>query len=159
MKVTGNKNIILIPCIFGCIVLGSLPTLFSTEALQNWFPTINKPSWNPPNWLFGPVWTILFLMMGVALWQIIISEHPIKAKALQWYTIQFILNMLWTILFFTLHSPGAAFIEIIFLWLSINYTIVLYSKIKKSAAYLLLPYICWVSFAAILNATIYWLNG
>jgi translocator protein len=157
-KIFSSKIVSLIVCIFLCITLGSLPSLFSIDALKNWFPTLVKPSWNPPSYLFGPVWTSLFTLMGISVWQIIQSNHTNKKKALQLFGLQFLLNMLWTILFFTLHSPGLALIEIVLLLISIAYTIYSFYGIKKSAAYLLVPYIAWVSFATVLNATIFYLN-
>jgi translocator protein len=158
MNLTTKKYLVLIACIIGCIVVGSLPSLFSIDALRTWFPYIIKPSWNPPSYLFGPVWTFLFTLMGIALWQIIYTEHRLRKHALTVFSIQFAFNLLWTILFFAMHSPGFALIEIFVLWLSILYTIILFIRIKKSAGYLLIPYICWVSFATILNASIWWLN-
>ena len=148
----------LIACILLCIVVGSLPSLFSMDALKNWFPSLKKPSWNPPGYLFGPVWTTLFTLMGISIWQIICTNHANKNKALKIFGLQFLLNLLWTILFITMHSPGLAFVEIIILLASIAYTIYYFFSIKKSAAYLLLPYLAWVSFAMVLNGTIYFLN-
>jgi translocator protein len=153
-----KKTLVLIACIIGCIVIGSLPSVISTDALRTWYPNISKPSWNPPNYLFGPVWSILFTMMGIALWQIIYSEHALRKHALTVFVIQFALNLIWTILFFAMQSPGLAFIEIIIFWMSILYTIILFMRIKKSAGLLLVPYACWVGFAAVLNCTIWWLN-
>jgi translocator protein len=158
MKPNLKKYLVLIACIIGCIVVGSLPSLFSIDALRTWFPYIIKPSWNPPSYLFGPVWTTLFTLMGIALWQIIYTDHRLGKHALTVFCIQFAFNLLWTILFFAMHSPGIAFIEIIALWISILYTIILFIRIKKSAGLLLIPYICWVSFAAVLNGVIWWLN-
>jgi translocator protein len=152
------KNVVLVACIIGCIGLGSLPSLCSINALQFWFPTLKKPSWNPPAYLFGPVWTLLFTLMGIAFWQIVYSNHIRKIKAIQLFSVQFILNMCWTIIFFTMQSPGCALIEIIFLLATIIGTFLQFYKIKKTAGLLLIPYILWVSFATILNATIYWLN-
>jgi translocator protein len=156
--ILNNKIVTLIACIVLCILMGSAPTLLSIDALKNWFPTIIKPSWNPPSYLFGPVWTLLFTQMGISIWQILHTNNSSKPKAYRIFIIQFALNLLWTILFFTLQSPGLALIEIILLLLSIAYTIITFYKIKKSAAYLLIPYFAWVSFATVLNATIYVLN-
>lgn len=139
---------------------GGIGALFTTPSIASWYGTIVKPSFNPPSWIFGPVWTTLFVLMGVALylvWQQG-AMRPQVRRALTIFGAQLVLNTLWSILFFGLHSPGAALIEIVFLWFAIVATIFAFTKISKTAAWLLAPYLAWVSFAAFLNFTIWRLN-
>jgi tryptophan-rich sensory protein len=131
------------------------------SAITTWYPTLVKPSFNPPNWVFAPVWTLLYLMMGVAaglVWDKINSDKEIVKKALFFFAIQLALNALWSYLFFGFHNPMLAGLEIIILWLMIYETQVQFAKINTTAGYLLLPYLAWVSFAAVLNGSIWWLN-
>ena len=137
-------------------IIGSLFTITSTKS---WYTTIIKPSFNPPNWIFGPVWTLLYLLMGISLYLILTTKKSKNRKiGLYLFFTQLVLNTLWSILFFGLQSPLFAFIEIIILWLAILLTIIYFYKINKKASYLLIPYILWVTFAAILNLSIYSLN-
>jgi tryptophan-rich sensory protein len=156
MKINWSK---LILSILICLAVGWLGSIFTTAAVQTWYAGINKPSFNPPNWIFAPVWTILFILMGLALYLIMVKGKGPKAKQAQIiFSIQLVLNILWSFCFFYLHSPLAGLIEIVFLWVFILLTIIYFYKISKTAAYLLLPYILWVSFAAFLNFTIWRLN-
>ncbi len=143
-----------------CVTVGYLSGLVTRESILTWYVTLNKPSFNPPNWVFAPVWTLLYIMMGVAagmVWTSNSDEQTTK-KALGFFAIQLGLNALWSCLFFGLHNPLLALIEIILLWLMIFETYNMFKKINKTAGLLLLPYLAWVSFAAILNASIWWLN-
>ncbi|OGY41968.1 MAG: TspO protein [Candidatus Buchananbacteria bacterium RBG_13_39_9] len=156
MKINWSK---LILSILICLAAGWLGSIFTTAAVQTWYAGINKPSFNPPNWIFAPVWTILFILMGLALYIIMVKGKGPKAKQAQIiFSIQLVLNILWSFCFFYLRSPLAGLIEIVFLWVFILLTIIYFYKISKTAAYLLLPYILWVSFAAFLNFTIWRLN-
>lgn len=130
--------------------------LFTASSVSTWYVTLVKPSFNPPSWVFGPVWTILYLMMGIALYLVWIKKNEIKAFIV--FAIQIVLNALWSVLFFGLQKPLYAFIEIIFLWVAILFTIFYFYRINKTSAYLLIPYILWVSFASVLNFYIYILN-
>jgi tryptophan-rich sensory protein len=144
-----------------CVTVGYLSGLVTRESILTWYVTLNKPSFNPPNWVFAPVWTLLYIMMGVAagmVWTSNSDEQTTK-KALGFFAIQLGLNALWSCLFFGLHNPLLALIEIILLWLMIFETYNMFKKINKTAGLLLLPYLAWVSFAAILNASIWWLNS
>ena len=143
-----------------CQLAGFVGSLFTTPSIPTWYAALRKPSFNPPNWIFGPVWTSLFVLMGIAafiVWNKGLDKKGVKA-ALLLFIIQLVLNMLWSYLFFTLHSPLYAFVEIIILWLAILLTMVKFFPISRAAGYLLLPYILWVSFAAVLNFTIFRLN-
>ncbi len=143
-----------------CVTVGYLSGLVTRESILTWYVTLNKPSFNPPNWVFAPVWTLLYIMMGVAagmVWTSNSDEQTTK-KALGFFAIQLGLNALWSCLFFGLHNPLLALIEIILLWLMIFETYNMFKKINKTVGLLLLPYLAWVSFATILNASIWWLN-
>lgn len=138
---------------------GFLGSLFTITSSGSWYAEITKPSFNPPNEVFGPVWTILYLLMGIALYLILVSKNSQNRKiGLYLFFTQLILNTLWSILFFGVQSPLFAFIEIIILWIAILFTILYFYKINKTASYLLIPYMLWVTFAAILNFRIYLLN-
>jgi translocator protein len=144
-----------------CLVIGYLSSLVTKESITTWYPTINKPVFNPPNWIFAPVWTILYVMIGVAgglIWNKLETDQENVKKAFMFFIIQLGLNALWSYLFFGLHNPFLALIEIILLWLMIFETYNQFKKIDKIAAYLLIPYLAWVSFATILNGSIWWLN-
>jgi len=143
---------------------GAIGSFFTAPAVQsNWYLELIKPAFNPPSWVFGPVWTTLYILMGISLfliWKINPSEARPgeRRRAVILFFIQLVLNVFWSIIFFGLHSLGGAFIEIVFLWLTILATIIAFAKISKSAAWLLAPYILWVSFAVYLNFAIWLLN-
>lgn len=128
-------------------IIGGLGAVFTTPKIQSWYMTLNKPFFSPPNWVFGPVWTLLFLMMGISL-------YLRWGKNLKWFWVQLFLNLLWSIIFFGLEKPGWALIEIFILWWAIFKTIKSFGKTGK----LLYPYLAWVSFATLLNAGIWWIN-
>ncbi len=146
---------ILIPQLAGLI--GSV---FTISSVKNWYPTLNKPSFTPPSWIFAPAWTLLFLLMGISLylvWQKGLETPGVK-KALIIFGVQLILNILWSVLFFGLRSPLLGLIDIIPLVILIILTIINFKKINPTAGYLLIPYLAWTSFAAILNLSILILN-
>jgi translocator protein len=155
-----NKLWELIAAIVIVELVGVIGSIFTTPSIPGWYAGLTKPSFNPPNWIFGPVWTALFALMGIAVF--LIWQQRTKRKknivALAVFGGQLALNLLWSIIFFGLHHPGVAFIEIIFLWLAILATIYLFAKISRTAAWLLLPYILWVSFAAVLNFSLWQLT-
>jgi tryptophan-rich sensory protein len=138
---------------------GLIGSLFTAKSINAWYQFLNKPSFAPPNWLFAPAWTLLYLLMAIAaflIWQKR-KEFPSQI-ALRFYFIQLILNALWSIIFFGLHNPGWAFLEIVFLWIFILLTLIKFYKINKTAGWLLVPYLLWVSFASILNCAVWMLN-
>jgi len=139
---------------------GLIGSLLTFSAIANWYILLNKPSFSPPNWLFGPVWTFLYLLMGISLYFVWNNKTEKKYKkiGLILFFIQLFLNTLWSIIFFGLKLPQLAFIEIIFLWGSILFTIIYFNKISKLAGWLLVPYILWVSFASVLNYFIVIIN-
>jgi len=132
----------------------------TSASLRDWYPTIRKPWFTPPNWLFPVAWTTFFLLMGIALYLIWRqgTDTPGVAPALAVFGIHLILNMLWSIFFFTLRSPGWALVELVFFWLSIAASMVLFFPLSPTAAYLLAPYLVWVTFAGVLNYSIWNLN-
>lgn len=139
---------------------GIIGSVFTTPAIVTWYATLARPALNPPNWIFAPVWTTLFALMGVAaffVWRKGLGRKDVKI-ALAIFIGQLVMNTLWSIIFFGLHNPGLAFMEIIFLWLAILATIIAFYRISRPAAYLLLPYILWVTFAGYLNFMLWRLN-
>lgn len=140
--------------------VGGTAGIFTASSVSSWYMTLAKPSFNPPGWIFAPVWTFLYFLMGLALfiiWQKGKENRYFKI-AIWVFAIQLSLNFFWSLLFFGLHSPGLALIEVIFLWFSIILNIFYFSKISKISAWLLVPYILWVSFAAFLNFSLWRLN-
>ena len=151
------------------LMAGVIGSIFTSESVSTWYQTIEKPSFSPPNWLFGPVWTTLYVLMGISLflvWRATTSttitftkdRHTRRIAAFITFGSQLILNVLWSFLFFGLRSPQLAFVEIIILLISIIATIVIFSKISKLAAILMVPYAGWVTFASFLNLQIWLLN-
>lgn len=156
-----NKITRILTVVVTCLAIGYFSSTVTKAAILDWYPTLVKPSFNPPNWVFAPVWSLLYVMMGVAaglVWDKIEWNRPIVKKALTLFAIQLALNALWSYLFFGLHNPFLAVIEIVLLWLMIYETYLQFAKINKIAGYLLLPYLAWVSFATVLNISIWWLN-
>jgi tryptophan-rich sensory protein len=151
----------LIFCVFICLFAGFIGSFFTTPAIPTWYAMLQKPSFAPPNWVFFPVWTSLFIMMGISLflvWQKSCEDKKVKT-ALYLFAGQLILNALWSVAFFGLRSPLLGLMEIIILWIAILTTILSFMKLSRTAAYLLIPYILWVSFAAIVNFLIWRLNN
>lgn len=146
---------LVIPQLAG--ILGSLVTF---PAISSWYKGLIKPSFSPPNWLFGPAWTFLYLLMGISLylvWQKGTKKKEVKV-ALLIFSIQLFLNIVWSFLFFGLHQPLYAFIEIMIMWLTILATIISSYQVSKPAGLILIPYLLWVSFASVLNFFVFRLN-
>ena len=144
-----------------CLLLGFLSGMSTRDNITLWYPTLIKPVFNPPNWIFAPVWSILYVMMGFSgglIWDHLESNKNTVTKALKFFVAQLALNVLWSYLFFQLHNITLALIEIFLLWLMIYETYNQFLKIDKTAGKLLIPYLIWVGFASILNASIWWLN-
>ena len=146
---------ILIP-----LLIGAAAGMFTSSGVNGWYALANKPWFNPPNWIFAPVWTALYVMMGISLFLIWKTEADknIKQVAIFLFIAQLVLNFFWSFIFFKLQPPGWAFAEIILMWVMILLTILWFGKINAAAAWLLVPYICWVSFASVLNYSIWRLN-
>ena len=141
-----------------CVAAGALGGLATSAKIPTWYASINKPSWNPPSWVFAPVWTTLYILMGIAGWLVWRQSRSLQSRALFWFWIQLALNTVWSFVFFGLERPGLAFAEIVVLWLAIVATVVAFRQWSGTAALLLVPYLGWVSFAAFLNFTIWRLN-
>jgi translocator protein len=141
-------------------VAGGIGSYFTYPNIAGWYSTLNKPFFTPPNWLFGPAWSLLYLLMGIALYVVWTSKTHKKEKkiAIAYFFIQLGLNTLWSLLFFGLKSPLLGVIGIVFLWIAIVATIYKFFTISKTAGWLLIPYIVWVSFAGTLNVFVYLLN-
>jgi benzodiazapine receptor len=139
--------------------VGAIAGMFTSQAVPIWYASLNRPFFSPPNWVFGPVWTSLYILLGISFF-LIWKEEASKERdlAIKVFSIQMLLNFAWSFLFFYFNLIGAALIEIILLWISIAAMIYLFYKIKPFAAYLNVPYLLWVSFATILNAGYYFLN-
>jgi len=177
-----NKVIKLSISIIICEFAGVIGSIFTTPSIGGWFKNLNKPSFNPPNWIFAPVWSLLFLLMGISLYLVWEKNWVVKNKiGLQkkawnrysekfwqgsWqkaniiliFSVQLFLNILWSVVFFGKHSPNVAFFVLLMLWFAILSTIINFYRVSKASAYLLLPYILWVSFAGVLNFYLWILN-
>jgi tryptophan-rich sensory protein len=158
MQLTSGRKLVF--SILLCESVGIVSGLLAGVANNPWFEALQKPSWNPPGYLFGPVWTVLYLLMGISAWLVWKSPELINKKrtALVYFAVQLFLNFWWSIVFFNFHSSFLALIDIITMLLFISLTIFEFSKISKLAAWLLLPYLMWVSFATALNFSIWYLN-
>jgi len=148
---------VLILATFAASAFGSLATIIS---LTTWYPTIAKPSWNPPNAIFGPVWTVLYLLMAIAAWLVWKRRSDSEViPAMTAYFCQLAFNVLWSLIFFGLKLPGWAVVDIVVLWLAIVLAILQFSRVSRAAAWLLAPYLAWVTFATALNIAIWHLNA
>ena len=166
-----------------CELAGVVGSIFTFPQINSWYNGLNKPSFNPPNWIFGPVWTILFVLMGISLYLVWMKKWEPKNKiggnkrkawnslsqkffTGSWrkanivliFSTQLILNVLWSVIFFGMHSLNTSFCVVLMLWIAILFTIINFYRVSKVAALILVPYILWVSFAAVLNFSILFLN-
>ncbi len=125
-----------------------------------WYAALRKPSWNPPGWVFGPVWTVLYTMMAVSAWMVWRrGGWRVQRGLLMMFLVQLALNAAWTPLFFGLHRPGLALVDIVLLWIAIAMTVSSFKQVHRRAAWMLLPYLAWVSFATVLNFTLWRMNA
>jgi len=141
-----------------CLGAGAVGSVATTPQIPTWYASLSKPSWNPPSWVFAPVWTTLYVMMGTAAWLVWRKVGAPYERVFLWFWIQLALNTIWSFIFFGLEQPGWAFAEVVLLWLSIAGTLRMFWKCSSLAALLLTPYLGWVTFAAWLNFTIWRLN-
>jgi tryptophan-rich sensory protein len=150
----------LVVSLVACQFAGAIGAIFTTPAIPTWYATLQKPSFSPPNWLFAPAWITLYLLMGVAaflIWRQGLAQKGVRA-ALVIFLVQLVLNALWSVVFFGLQSPLWGVVVIIALWIAILITIIKFFKLSTAAGSLMLPYILWVSFAAVLNVALFMLN-
>jgi len=151
------KFLRLVAAVIICELAGIIGSVFTIQNIPGWYAYLNKPSFNPPNYLFGPVWTTLYLLMGIAVFLVWENKNR-TSKAVIVFFVQLALNACWTLIFFGLKSPGWAFVEIVALWIMIVWCIIEFEGISKTAAYLLIPYLLWVSYASVLTFSIWKLN-
>jgi benzodiazapine receptor len=150
----------LAAAILFCLIVGSLGSLVTITGSGSWYSTLQKPFFAPPSWVFAPVWITLFILMGIALclvWESDTGRREVKI-AIGIFCVQFALNVIWSFLFFGLESPILGLADILILWVMIVTTIWAFYRVKKSAAYLLIPYLAWVTIASALNGAIYFMN-
>jgi len=155
-----SNTIKLIIAILVPLAVGGISGFFTASGVDGWYAAVQKPTFNPPNWLFGPVWTLLYILMGISLYLIWKQPEttPYRNTAITIFVIQMVLNFCWSFIFFKLQEPGYAFAEIVLMWLSILLMIIYFIKVNPVAGYLQIPYLCWVSFASVLNYSIWQLN-
>lgn len=154
-----TRWIVLVIFLAVCLGAGGLGAIATTPEIEGWYRTLAKPSWNPPDYVFGPVWTTLYVWMAIAAWLVWKPEgFRAAAMPLALFASQLVLNIAWSFIFFGMHQPGWALLEIVFLWLAIVATTVSFSRRSRVAGWLLAPYLAWVSFAAVLNAVIWRMN-
>lgn len=145
--------------VVGCELVGILGTPFTIASIPTWYAHLNKPPFSPPNWIFGPVWTLLYFLMGVALWLVVTSKQSeLRNRGIRLFAVQLVLNFLWSVIFFGMHQPLIALVDIVLLWAAIFMTMLTFHKVSTVSSYLLVPYLVWVSFASILNFAIVLLN-
>ena len=155
-----NNTIKFIISIFTPLIVGGLSGFFTTNSISGWYTTLQKPSFNPPNWIFGPVWTTLYLVMGISLYRIWrLPANSMRNRAIGVFFLQLILNFFWSLIFFRWQAIQFALAEIILMWLAIALMIHLFRKMDAPAAYMNIPYLLWVSFATALNTAYAWLNA
>ena len=161
MKPSALQQILgLAALVLVCFAAAGLGGLVTTPRIPTWYADLAKPGWTPPDWIFGPVWTALYLMMAFSAWLVWRQAGLAGARLpLALFGIQLLLNSLWSVLFFGLQNPGAAGVEIILLWVAILATLLAFWRQSNLAGALLVPYLAWVSFAAVLNVTIWWMNA
>jgi tryptophan-rich sensory protein len=160
MSIRVSAFVSLIIAIAIPLVVGGVGGVATASSIATWYQTLNKPAWNPPNWVFGPVWTLLYVIMGVAAWLIWRSgwHNPKVRLALAFFGAQLLLNLLWSLVFFGLRAPGWAMVDIVVLWALILVTAVRFYQLQPAPGLLLIPYQLWVTFATGLNAAIWQLN-
>lgn len=153
------KSLKLIIAILLPMVLGGFSGFLTANSINDWYVTLNQPSFNPPNWVFGPVWTTLYLIMGISLyriWRLPATEE--RNYAIKIFALQMILNFFWSLIFFKWHLIGLALVEIIVMWIAIAMMIHHFRKLDAAAGYMNIPYLLWVSFASVLNGAYFILN-
>ncbi len=155
----GTDLVALVVAVAVCVAAGALGAFATASGLPTWYASLRRPAWNPPSRVFAPVWTVLYLTMAVAAWQVWRAHSGAAGRvALGVFVAQLVLNAVWSPIFFGLRKPGWAFVEIVALWLAVVATIAVFWPIRPLAGALLLPYLAWTTFAAVLNGTIWRLN-
>lgn len=154
------RNIaVLAACVAVPLAVGLLSGLATASGVEDWYPGLRKPAFNPPNWVFGPMWTLLYVLMGISLYWIWTAPRGrARARALIVFAIQLALNCAWSFLFFAFHKIGIALVEIALIWCAVLLMIFVFRQVHKPAALLQVPYLLWVTFATVLNAALWRLN-
>ncbi|HOW72801.1 MAG TPA: tryptophan-rich sensory protein [Phycisphaerae bacterium] len=159
MRIILYQGAVLVLCVVVCFAAAAIGAAVTGPSVPGWYASLNKPSWTPPSWVFGPVWSLLYLLMGISAWQVW-RRTGLRAATvpLALFGIQLLLNAAWSGLFFGLRSPGAALLDIVLLWCAILGTVIAFWRRSAPAGWLMLPYLAWVSFAVALNLAIWNLN-
>lgn len=154
-----NKFLKVLVCLAIPLLVGSVAGLVTSPNIKEWYQYLEKPVFSPPNWIFGPMWTLLYILMGVGLFLILETEkNKLRDKAVKVFAIQLAFNFVWSFLFFEFRLVGVAFFEILLIWVSVIWMITSFYPINKKAALLQTPYLLWVSFASALNGAVWILN-
>jgi len=154
-----NRALALVGFLAATYGVAAVSTVFTAAAIPGWYAGLAKPSFNPPNWIFGPVWSVLYTVMAIAAWLIWRrADSELRSRALLLFWVQLALNFGWSFIFFRGHAIGLALVEIVLLWLAILGTMVLFFRLRKVAGWLFVPYLAWVSFASVLNFGIWMRN-
>jgi tryptophan-rich sensory protein len=142
-----------------CFAVAGVSGLWTASEVPGWYRTLAKPAIAPPDWVFGPAWTLLYALMAIAAWRVWESAaSPLRTWGLALFLVQLILNFAWSLIFFRQHDLGAALAEVVVLWVAIGVTTLVFSRVSPAAAWLMAPYLAWVTFAAVLNAAFWRLN-
>jgi len=142
-----------------CFAVAGVSGLWTASEVPGWYRTLSRPAIAPPDWVFGPAWTLLYALMAIAAWLVWESApSPLRTGGLILFLVQLILNFAWSLIFFRQHAIGAALMEVVVLWVAIGVTTLVFSRVSPAAAWLMAPYLAWVTFAAVLNATFWRLN-
>jgi translocator protein len=160
LSARAHSTIVLVGFLAACFLVAGVSSTFSVAAIPHWYAALNKPSFNPPNAIFGPVWTLLYALMAIAAWLVwkTPGKSALRTAALRIFWLQLFLNFAWSWIFFRQHQLAGALLEIVVLWLAIVAATILFLRVAKLAAWLMLPYVAWVAFAAVLNFEIWRLN-
>ncbi|WP_395661202.1 TspO/MBR family protein [Aestuariivirga sp.] len=152
-----NSWLVLAGFIVLCLTTGGIGGFATQPSIDGWYRLIAKPWWTPPDWVFGPVWTLLYIMIAVAAWLVWKTGDRVR-PAMVLFGVQLALNLLWSLLFFGARSPGMALVEVVFLWSAVLFTMLAFFGRQTTAGWLFVPYLAWVSFAAVLNFAIWSMN-
>lgn len=160
MKLSAPPIVSLVVAVVVPLLVGLVGGVATASSVTTWYTELNKPPWNPPSWVFGPVWTLLYVLMGIAAWLVWRQgwSNPPVRTALILFAVQLALNLLWSVIFFGLRQPGWALAEILVLWAAVLGTLVFFTRLAPLAGVLIAPYLLWGTFATALNAAIWWLN-
>lgn len=159
LDLTGDDLPGVLVAVLLCEVAGTLPGLFTADDVAAWYPTLAKPAFTPPSWVFGPVWVVLFALLGVAAYLVVRDGRgENRGVAVRLFLGQFALNVSWTLAFFGTRSVVGGLVVVLALWVAVVATVVAFDRVNRAAALLLLPYLAWVTFAVALNVGVWWLN-